>query len=117
MRFYYYSSTAATADLSIRASSGQSILAYKHIGVNLYQLSSVTDDISALTPTAVPVDTSIKFGYNDGLEGVLEWTDFSTKTYIGEIQLQAGWNVVEIYVPDTKLSDFNFKSVVLNYKA
>ena len=116
MRFYFYSATASRATLSVRVASGQPLSLYKYIGINLYKLSTVMDDISTLTPTNVSIDTSITFGYNDGLEGVLEWTDFTNKIRVGDIELQAGWNVIEVYIPQTKQYDLNFKSVVLNYK-
>lgn len=115
MRFYFYSDKASNARLSCRAATGMgSYQANQAFNINVYKPTSEGQDLSTLTPEKLSISDDVRFGVSTD-ENQNAWYAFEIETYLGDITLQKGWNVIELEVAATKSWDFNFKSMIIDY--
>lgn len=115
MLFYVYSEKTSNAKLSFRAACGNwEVQANNFFTMKHYKLSSETQSLTEATAVNIAIDDSIRFGYSmPGDNWQVPWFDFDDEFTAGTINLQQGWNVIEVEF--IQGHDINFKSIVIDY--
>lgn len=114
MYFWFLSDAEGTAELSVRLTTLTGYKANRNFSISVYHLNSETQPLTEADKETMAIGDNVTIGDCAGYGAC--WEDFSHTYSMGDIRLTQGWNVVEVKVLDTKNIDFNFKSMILNFR-